>query len=555
MLRAAKEAKTMPGDDINGRLFETMLEYASFRLGPETARGLFEKAALAQGVTLANATDARGWAKLDVFHAVADAYRPLLGERFLADAITWAVPVRRDFSAMSLSSLTQPATLYRHLDRARTFFARHVEFAVEMRPRGLAHVKLSYREGVPRRRESCDVGRGILIAVPLLFALPVATVEESACFADGADACAFTVRWAVEPRLSEAGFVAGGMAALIGWYAAPHVQWAALPLVGWLLGREARSLRMRRHVARLTEEHRRVLEKNERDFELRFREIKELNEHLEERVGERTQEIHSAMEELRERNAAMRETIDQVNRINDGVVEAGVRGLLGDTVQKLAHEIRSPMSYLVSNLDYLESATNPSGPGSTVPLTELTEVVRDARLGVDRMRAVLAWFLELHQDERATDAPYDLNEEIRQTLRVCESKWAGRIVAHLDLVPLPMVQARGKQLSQVIFNLVMNASQAMASGNVWLTTRQREGRVILSVKDDGVGISPENVDKVLERGFTTKPGVGSGLGLYIARAIVERHGGRISVQSKLGEGAVFEVQIPLIQIGARSRPE
>ena len=535
---------TTVADEINGRIFETMLDYASFRLGPMAARNVFEQAAISQGSTLADATDARGWAPLDVFHAVADAYRPLLGDAFLADAITWAVPVRRDFSAMSISALTEPALLYRHLDRARSFFARHVEFEVDVRDQSHAKVTLSYRDGVPRRRDSCDIGRGILISVPLLFGLPVAEIHEVACFAKGDAACAFTVHWETEPRYATFGFAAGLVVAILGALLSPHLAWVALPVLGWATGREIRMARMRRRMLAVTEDHRRVLETHERDFERRYREIKELNEKLEGRVAERTTQIHAAMEELRERNAAMRETIDQVNRMHDGVVEAGVQGILGDAVQEFAHEMRNPMSYLLANLEFLESATDATGSGGNVPLAELTEVVRDARLGVDRMRGVLAWFLDLHRDDRGPAGPYDLNEEIRNTVESYGRTWGERIRVHVDLGELPLLHVRGKQLNQVLVNLVTNASQAMPQGNLWITTRSREGRIFLEVKDDGPGILPEYLPKIFDRGVTTKSGVGSGLGLYITKAIVERHGGRISVRSKPGDGATFEVEVP-----------
>jgi anti-sigma regulatory factor (Ser/Thr protein kinase) len=109
------------------------------------------------------------------------------------------------------------------------------------------------------------------------------------------------------------------------------------------------------------------------------------------------------------------------------------------------------------------------------------------------------------------------------------------------------------QLKQVLMNLVSNVAEAMENngeGLLSIKTRHlsKEGKILISFKDTGAGIPPENIPKVFEPFFTTKKeGKGVGLGLSVAYGIVEEHGGSIRVESKVGEGTTFFVKLPLEQ--------
>ncbi|HEX8925125.1 MAG TPA: ATP-binding protein, partial [Terriglobales bacterium] len=112
---------------------------------------------------------------------------------------------------------------------------------------------------------------------------------------------------------------------------------------------------------------------------------------------------------------------------------------------------------------------------------------------------------------------------------------------------LPAILCDGAQVEQVLLALVMNALDAMPrGGNLWVSSRVVGSEVELQVRDDGTGIPPELMNKIFEPFTTTKEvGKGVGLGLAIAKGVVERHGGRIEVESELGVGTMFRVYLPL----------
>jgi two-component system NtrC family sensor kinase len=123
-----------------------------------------------------------------------------------------------------------------------------------------------------------------------------------------------------------------------------------------------------------------------------------------------------------------------------------------------------------------------------------------------------------------------------------------------DLAPLPPLTASASDLQQVFVNLVNNAIDALdgqGSGTVTIRSRFAYGAIQVQVEDDGCGISPENLSRVFLPFFTTKPvGRGTGLGLAICYGLVQKLGGTIKVDSVLGHGTSFTVQVPAGASGA-----
>lgn len=271
-----------PRDDVSSRLLISLREYAAMKLGTETAHETFAAAVRDADCTVARATDPRAWVPLAVLDSVAAAFLDSIGPTLIVDATTWGVPLRREYSAMSLSALTTPDVFYAHLDRARAFYARHLRFEMERKGVGAYRATLHYRDDVPRASNvSCLVARGVLHSVPLLFDLPPADVVEESCFARGADACRYEIRFHRAAPLGLFGAAAGVLVAAIGASLAPNLGWLVSPLAGWIVGRELQLGRRARFMARVTEEQRRLLAEHENEFQRRNDEIGALKEKLE----------------------------------------------------------------------------------------------------------------------------------------------------------------------------------------------------------------------------------------------------------------------------------
>ncbi len=529
-----------PPHVINGRLVAVVVAYAEMKLGRAAALATFEDALAGSGFSREQALDPRGWVPLSVLERTCDAFENELGATFVTDAFTWAVPIRIDFSAMSLSALTNPTFMMRRLDRARTFFARHLRYDVNVEGAGRATIRLLYTDGRPTKRHSCSVARGVIQGVPIIFDMPPAELTETECALDGAEACTYDVRWRTEPAYAWIGFFLGITVAIIGALVSPTPLWATAPLVGWLVGREVRMYRLRRYMTLVTEEQRRVLAEHERDFQRRYEEIKELNDKLEARVAERTQELTATMTMLREGNAELRRTMEEMRVIHGDVLDAGVRSMLGRAVEEFAHELKNPMTTVLANMQFLEESDTTQSD-----LGELGDVARDIRDAVYRMRAVIGWFIELYEKDSAPVA-CELHDHVQKMAEAMQRQWRGRVEIDTHLSDI-VVSARGMQLLQVVDNLLNNAVQAEGTKRVTVRSSRDGNMAKVVVADDGPGIPAEILPKIFERGFTTKHGRGSGLGLYISRAIAERHGGTLTVSSEPGTGASFELQLPIFE--------
>jgi signal transduction histidine kinase len=264
-----------------------------------------------------------------------------------------------------------------------------------------------------------------------------------------------------------------------------------------------------------------------------FDEIAKLNETLEARVEERTQELRDTQAQL---------------------TQAEKMKSLGQLVAGVAHELNNPIGFVHANLQLLDEYVKKLIEGQrTESDTErihdaITKLLVRSREGTQRVKKIVQDLRTFSRMDQAELQDADLHEEIDRTLALMEPRFKNSISVERDYGDLPRVRCYPGQLNQVFLNLLMNACDAIdKDGTILIHTRPTDGGVRLEFHDSGPGIPADVQSRIFDPFFTTKPvGVGTGLGLSLSHGIIERHGGRISVSSDPGTGTSFVIELPRV---------
>jgi signal transduction histidine kinase len=220
---------------------------------------------------------------------------------------------------------------------------------------------------------------------------------------------------------------------------------------------------------------------------------------------------------------------------------------VGSLAAGVAHEINNPLTYVLSNLESLRDELGHSGSSSA----ERRDQVAAAIEGVLRIREIVRNLKTFaRSDENDPPRPVDLVRAAENALAMAMPQVRHRTRVERALARVPPAMGHEGRIGQVILNLIVNACQAMGDDDskqnvVIVRTLHDSAECVIEVEDNGPGIAVENLERIFDPYFTTKPaGVGTGLGLAICRSIVEGHGGRIEVKSASGRGATFRVRLP-----------
>ena len=269
-------------------------------------------------------------------------------------------------------------------------------------------------------------------------------------------------------------------------------------------------------------------------------------------------------------------------RMRDMLVQSEKLASIGLLSAGVAHEINNPLSYVANNLAVLErdlagvldlvaayeSARDVLAAAAPEALRRVEQVAADldwdyvrdnlgrmigrTRDGVQRVAAIVHNLRGLARTAPPKLEPAPLAELIAGALELVQGRLRhARVAIAVEAADLPRLDCVPNQVSQVVLNLVLNAIQAIEAtgrpegGTIRIRTRAAGGYQVLEVEDDGLGIAPEQVPKLFDPFYTTKPvGEGTGLGLAISHGIVAGHGGRIEVDGRPGRGACFRVFLP-----------
>src|SRR5262249_15109408 len=209
---------------------------------------------------------------------------------------------------------------------------------------------------------------------------------------------------------------------------------------------------------------------------------------------------------------------------------------LGTLVSGVAHEIRTPLTYVSNNLflvrQRLEQASKEQ-PELAGIADELIQYGQDALEGVERINRLVEDLRRFARRDGTGPVPADLREVVALAMDLFRATRRGRVEVMVDLQPVPLLKLEIGPIQQVLLNLLTNAAEAMpGGGDVRVTTRSVADGAELAVQDRGTGIPPEVQVELFHPFFTTKPD-GTGLGLSICQRIVEAHGGNIRFETEL----------------------
>ncbi len=301
------------------------------------------------------------------------------------------------------------------------------------------------------------------------------------------------------------------------------------------------------------------------------RKLSDANEGLERRVAERTAALERALSQLKQQEAVL--------------IQTEKMSSLGQMVAGVAHEVNTPLAYVKSSMEsvdgqlpklaeladqtavLLEMLRSESVDEATLArqfesvsalldamrtnqvMPDLKNLVKDGMYGIAQISDLVGNLRNFARLDRSKVDQFDVNEGVKSALAITKNTIKHKTVAK-ELGAIPPIRCSPSQINQVLLNLINNAGQAThddASGLITVRTGMRDtNHVYIDVEDNGHGIPQDILPKIFDPFFTTKDvGEGTGLGLSIVYKIVEQHGGRISVASKVGVGTRFTVVLPV----------
>lgn len=252
---------------------------------------------------------------------------------------------------------------------------------------------------------------------------------------------------------------------------------------------------------------------------------------------------------------------------------------LGTLSAGIAHEVNNPLAFVLSNMESLNNYTNSFRKlllltqkllvqgqlSESVQKTfndlieqedliftydDVTELLKDTGDGLHRVRDIIDNLRSFSRSQSADRIKTDLLEGLNNTLKLIKSELDGSVNLKLSLQPLPSTLCNTNELNQVFLNLIINAKHAtkgMANATINISSHHNDDTIFIRIQDNGCGMSNEVKKQIFVPFFTTKPvGQGTGLGMAVVYGIITDHQGDILVNTKEGEGTLFEIQLPVV---------
>jgi PAS domain S-box-containing protein len=269
--------------------------------------------------------------------------------------------------------------------------------------------------------------------------------------------------------------------------------------------------------------------------------------------------------------------IERLREAHDQLLQSEKMASIGQLAAGVAHEINNPIGFVNSNMGTLKNyvgtllavvdsygqAVVQAAPGSALAARiaaiardadleflkeDVSDLVRESMEGLKRVRDIVQALKDFSHGGESDWHYADLHAGLDSTLNIVNNEIKYKATVEKRYGTLPEVKCLASQLNQVFMNLLVNAAHAIRErGVITIATGVDGDWVWVAIGDNGCGIPAQNLNRIFEPFFTTKPvGSGTGLGLSLSYSVVNKHGGRIEVESTPGVGSTFTVRLPIV---------
>jgi two-component system sensor histidine kinase PhcS len=243
-------------------------------------------------------------------------------------------------------------------------------------------------------------------------------------------------------------------------------------------------------------------------------------------------------------------TIDQLKETETQLVQTEKLASLGRMSAGIIHEINNPLNFATTGLFTLRNKSKHISPEHQ---EEYREILQDVEEGIKRVKNIVSDLRTFSHPDTESRDQVEVAEVVASALRFLSNEWKDRVQMEQRLVEHQTIWGNKTKLIQVLVNLLQNSIDAMKDKKfkngekptICIEGRVEEGRSILIVRDNGLGIESDHLDKIFDPFFTTKDvGQGMGLGLSICYRIVQECDGRVSVRTEVGKFCEFTLEFP-----------
>jgi signal transduction histidine kinase len=251
-----------------------------------------------------------------------------------------------------------------------------------------------------------------------------------------------------------------------------------------------------------------------------------------------------AYQEIVSLNEELNKYIERLQKTQQQLIQAAKLSSIGELSAGVAHELNNPLAGVLVYTRLIKDKLAKDSFNKEQLISSLTKI----ESAIEYCTGIIRGLLDFARQSPPLLRPVTVGRAIDKAMSLVghQAKMKRIEVVREETPALPLVVADFNQLVQVLINLVVNGIDAMPEGcRMTIGTSGENGWVRISVRDAGCGITPENMEKLFTPFFTTKEEVkGVGLGLAVSYGIIERHGGRIEVQSEVGKGSTFTIVLP-----------